>query len=365
MTSPVGIKSLAVSYPHHVRTNDYVRTRYPRIVEAVERKTLRTPWSAAADTEPANAFDRALSQYRDDPFRGTVERRALAAGESVLSLEARAARDTLGAAGVAPTDVDLMIVSSFLPDQIGVGNAAFLARELGVRGAAWNLETTCSGALVALESACALVQTRRYATALVVVSCSYSRTIDEASVLSWPAGDGAGAFLITHVPSGEGLLGMKTIHTAETCGIFFYELSTVGAAARIRMGCDARAGEVLRETSEVYLRRCCEGAAKEAGLSLSNIDFFVFNTPTAWFTSFATEVLGIAPSRTVNAYPRYGNIGPALTTANLYLAASEGRLKRGDTVLLYSIGSVSTASAAVIRWGDVRLGAAPEPGLIG
>ena len=67
--------------------------------------------------------------------------------------------------------------------------------------------------------------------------------------------------------------------------------------------------------------------------------------------------------RTISAYPLYANVGPVLMPANLHLAASLGRIAPGALVLLYSVGSVSTASAAVMRWGDVALGPEPERGL--
>ena len=85
------------------------------------------------------------------------------------------------------------------------------------------------------------------------------------------------------------------------------------------------------------------------------VAFFVFNTPTAWFAEFAAGTLGVSPSRTVDVNPKYGNIGPALLPVGLHEAAREGRIRRGDLVLCYSVGSVSTAHAAVLRWGDVAI----------
>jgi 3-oxoacyl-[acyl-carrier-protein] synthase-3 len=118
---------------------------------------------------------------------------------------------------------------------------------------------------------------------------------------------------------------------------------------------------VLRETSALHLRSCCEGAARAAGVALGDIDFFVFNTPTAWFDAFAARVLGVDRSRTISTNKLYGNIGPVWMPANLYHAACDGRVERGDLVMLYAVGSVSSASAVVMRWGDVALGPPPDP----
>jgi len=97
-------------------------------------------------------------------------------------------------------------------------------------------------------------------------------------------------------------------------------------------------------------------------VKLSEIDFFVFNTPTAWYGEFCRRSLGIPEERSVDTYPEFANVGPALLPVNLYRAAQSGRLRPGDLVLVYTIGSVSSAGALVMRWGDVALGGVGEVG---
>ncbi|MET0593244.1 MAG: 3-oxoacyl-[acyl-carrier-protein] synthase III C-terminal domain-containing protein [Polyangiaceae bacterium] len=360
-----GLVSLAVSYPKEIRTNAYFREKYPDVVGDAEQRTLAKIWAAPTDNnEAATVFDREMAPYLKDPFRGAVQRHVLAKGETSLSIELTAARQALAAARMHAADVDLLITSSFLPDAIGTGNATFLAAELGLRGAAWNLETACSSSVVGLQTAAALVRSGEYKNILVVVSCTYSREADERDSLSWFLGDGAGAFLVCATPEGEGILGGKTIHTAETCGAFQYDLEANGEKPLIRMHSGNLTGKVLRDTATVYLRTCCEGALKATGLSLRDVDFFVFNTPTAWYAKYCAGELGIDPSRTIDTYPQYGNMGPALMPTNLYRAARTGRIKRGDTVLLYAVGSASSASAAIMKWGDVALGSDPPNALV-
>jgi 3-oxoacyl-[acyl-carrier-protein] synthase-3 len=118
--------------------------------------------------------------------------------------------------------------------------------------------------------------------------------------------------------------------------------------------------KVISETAARLLRTCCEGAVAASGVTLQDIDFFVFNTPTAWFASFCTRVLGIDPERTINVYPLYANIGSALALANLYHAAKQGKIRENDLVLVYGFGAASSASACVMRWGNVALGPLPH-----
>lgn len=114
-----------------------------------------------------------------DPFRGTVERRVVSQDETSLSLEYQAAIDVLQAAKLQPEDIDLMLVTSLFPEQVTPGNAAFLAGQLGLTSAAWNIESTCTSVLVSLQTACSLVRTGEYRNVLVVVSSTYSRYTDE------------------------------------------------------------------------------------------------------------------------------------------------------------------------------------------
>ena len=356
----IGIRSLAISLPDTVRTNDYYRQKYPGVVAAAEERTLARVFAPIDPSSNTRIFDEEMQPYLADPFRGTVERRVLAPGETALMLEERAARAALAAAKMSPEDVDLMIVCSVLPDQIGPGSAAFLCAKLGLRGTAWSLESMCSGVLHALHTASTLIRAGEYRNALVVVSCTYSRNADESDTLSWFLGDAAGAFVIGRLDDGEGILGMKSIHSADTCGAFYYELTKdAGGEPRIRMRAGKNTSKQLRESGPISLQVCCKGAARAAGVTLRDIDFFVFNTPVPWYARFAARTLEIDPKRTICNYSRYANVGPALPAVNLYHAAQSGKIRKGDLVLLYTVGSVSSSGALVMRWGDVGLGPAP------
>jgi acyl carrier protein len=94
-------------------------------------------------------------------------------------------------------------------------------------------------------------------------------------------------------------------------------------------------------------------------VTLEQINFFVFNTPTAWYANVCTRALGIDPERTINLYPRYANIGPVFAIANLYHTAQAGKIRENDLVLVYTNGAAATAAAMVMRWGDVALGSVP------
>ena len=191
---PVGIRAIALSFPSIIRTNDYYRENYPELIAQAEQKTLArlfVPTASDSNSNEDDVWSQEVAPYMSDPFRGTVERRVLSPEESSLTLEYRAARDALEAANLSPDEVDLLLVTSLFPEQITPGNAAFLAGQMGLRGAAWNIESTCTSALVSLQTACSLVRTGEYRNVLVVVSTTYSRFTDVNDTLSFLSGDGA------------------------------------------------------------------------------------------------------------------------------------------------------------------------------
>ncbi len=360
MSQSVGMKSLAISVPAHVRTNDFWYENYPEIVSEAEKRIWF--WKKPKDFHEggSEAFNRAMEPYLGDPFRGVKQRRRLPDEGISLDLEADAARKALAAAGLEPKDIGLLICTSFLPDAHGIGGAAFLARELGLEGAAWNLESACSSGLISFQTACSLIQTGQYRHALVVTACTYSKGNEDVDPVSWGIGDAATAVVVGPVEEGTGYLGGKTVHSADTCGAVCHTVEvSEGKEPWLRLRPQKAAAKLLRETSEPHLLECSHGALEAAGKTLDDIDFLVVNTPLAWYPDFCARALDFDRQRTINCFPLYSNIGPALLGTNLFHAAAWGKIRPGDLVLLYTVGSVSSCSAAVVRWGDVALG--PEP----
>ncbi|MGF2037462.1 MAG: 3-oxoacyl-[acyl-carrier-protein] synthase III C-terminal domain-containing protein [Nostoc sp. CmiVER01] len=360
---PVGIRALAVSFPDIIRTNEYWQNKYPDLFTQTK---LRNPRRSKSDdfTTDNNGLDIwsiAVAPYLSDPFRGNVERRVLSSQESSLTLEYRAAKDALEAAKLAPSEVELMIVASLFCEQVGSGNATYLAEQLKLCCPAWNLESTCSSALVALQNAHALVQTGTYRNVLVVISQIGSNAVDETDTLSWSMGDGAGAFVVDLLKPNQGILGTKIVNTIATHGAYSYKLATDAQGKPRICTSTGNNASMLAETAVDFVRNCCYGATAAAGVTFDDIDFFAFNTPTAWYVDVCTRALGIDKQRTINLYPRYANIGPVLPIANLYHAAAVGKISENNLVLVYTNGAAATAAAVVMRWGDVGLGQVPAP----
>jgi 3-oxoacyl-[acyl-carrier-protein] synthase-3 len=329
------------------------------MVEEAERYSLAKLWAPEKQGKAPSAFDTAMAPYLADPFRGAVERRVRAPGETALSMEIAAARGALAACSLGVDDVDLVLVSAFVGDRLGVGDGAYLAKEMGIRAPTWNFETACSGSVVGLHMASSLVRSGDYRRVLVVVSTSNSIQCVEEDTLRWFVGDGAGAFVVEAAPPNAGVLGWKTINSIGTNDMFVIQSVPAGETTRLVTEANPNANAMARDTAEPYLRACVDGALSMAALSTKDVDFWIFNTPNAWYADFCADVIGVERSRTHSVYPRYSNIGAALMPATLYHALHEGRVRPGDLVALYSVGSTSTASAIVMRLDEVALGPYP------
>jgi 3-oxoacyl-[acyl-carrier-protein] synthase-3 len=358
------LKGLGVRFGSVVRGNDYYREHYQDVIDNATQKSLAKAFSPADGSAASRAYDEEMGRYLSDPFRGTVERRILAAGETALSLSEGAARDALAAAKVAPKDIDLILCASWLPEYfVAPGDAVFLAQALGVKVPAWNIESACSSGLVILQMAHAMIASRQFRRVLCVVSSTNSRHTAPNDSLGWISSDGAAAAVVEAVDeaNGEGILGTFSVNTAETCGVFVHELVAAdNGKGAVRMQVGSVGTKALREsTGPELVKRCCEGAAKASGATLADIRFYGFSTPLAWFSSLCVKALEIDPARTLNLFPRFANVGAPFPLVNLYFGAQQGLLKPGDLGLIYTVGSVSSAGAMVVRWGDVGLGPTP------
>jgi len=352
-----GISSLAVCFPQTIRTNEYWQQKYPEL--AAPPRKQRTARNKSNLNRELDIWSEEVAPYLRDPFRGNVERRVVGQNESALTLEYNAARDALNAVQLDPEQIDLIIISSLFSKQAIAGNAVRLAKKLNLNIPAWNLESTCSSVLVALQNACALIKSGQYKRILIVTSHLGSSSVDEQDTLAWSMGDGAGALIVEQLEAKQGILGTKIVNTASTDGAYTQEISVDSQGSPSIVTRTGENASMSALTAVDFVRTCCQGAAVNAGVSLQDIDYFVFNTPTAWYASVCARALAIKPEKVINLYPRYANIGSVYPIANLYHAGLSQKITPDSLVLVYSNGAGATAIAHIMRWGDASLGSIP------
>jgi 3-oxoacyl-[acyl-carrier-protein] synthase III len=264
--------------------------------------------------------------------------------ERLATHAAAAARQALERAGVTPAQVDLVVVATTTADELMPGAAPLVAHELGAFGAgAFDVGAACTGFLSALTVGAAQVETGRVRTAVVIGADLMSRVLDPddrstAAVFA----DGAGAVVLQAVP-GPSRLGPVVLGSdGDGAG----HITIPRSDGRIRM----LGHDTFRE-AVAHLTLATEQAVRAAGITLDEIDRFVYHQANGRILSAVGDRLGLDPERVVDCIAEYGNTCAATLPLALAHAADHGQLHDGDLVLLGAFGAGFTWGAGVLEWG--------------
>ncbi len=289
---------------------------------------------------------------------GIRERRFAAQEEALSDLALPAARASLRQAGVEGSSLDLVIVATVTPDMVFPSTAALLADQLGAGdAAAYDLSAGCTGFMYALAQAFGMIAGGLAEKALVVGGDVLSKVIDltdrSTCVLF---GDGAGAAVIERVEDG-GFLGFEL--GADGAGGVDLSLPAGGSRRPATADTVARgehyvhmngrqvfkfATRVLVSSAQSILDRC--------GLSVDDVDVYVPHQANVRIIDHAVAKLGIPEDRVVVNVDRYGNTSSASIPLALADAVAEGRVHRGDTVLMTGMGAGLTWGSTILRWTE-------------
>ncbi|MBC7324659.1 MAG: ketoacyl-ACP synthase III [Moorella sp. (in: Bacteria)] len=294
---------------------------------------------------------------------GIRERRVADATTAASDLAVPAAARALAMAGIPAEDVELIIVATVTPDTFFPAAACLVQERLGARrAAAFDLSAGCSGFIYALATASQFIAAGFYRTALVIGVEVLSKIInwqDRNTCVLF--GDGAGAVVLQAVPPGEGILGL---HLGADGG--GGDLLCIPAGGSRLPASEAtvqnRLHTIYMNGPEVFkfaVRIMSEASLKaleQAGLSKADIDFLIPHQANIRIIEAATKRLGLAPEKVYVNLDRYGNMSSASIPVALDEAYREGRLNRGDRVVLVAFGAGLSWGAAVLNWGL----AAPE-----
>ena len=275
---------------------------------------------------------------------GVRERRHVGAGETLTSLATAAAVETLERSGVAAEELDSVIVATTTADERMPNAAPLVAAEIGAKQAsAFDVGTACTGFVTALSLAAAQVESGRARSVLVIGADAMSRILDhDDKRTAGLFGDGAGAVLVS-ATDGRGRIGPVPMASDGDLS----ELVRVPAdEGVIRMNGPDTYREAVARLVEVTL-----DAVHGAGLSLIEIDLFVYHQANSRILRAVGERLGLDPDRVVDTVPSYGNTSAASIPIALAVAERDGRLKPGSTALLAAFGAGITWGATTVQWG--------------
>lgn len=274
--------------------------------------------------------------------------------ETTASLGEAAARDALANAGLTPADIDLIVLATSTPNNTFPATAVEIQNRLGMHhGFAYDMQAVCSGFVYAIQNADLHLRGGNVKRALVIGAETFSRILDwndrSTCVLF---GDGAGAVVLEAV-EGEGTIADHGILAASlrSDGSHREKLyvdggpSTTGTVGHLRME-----GREVFKHAVGMITDVIEAVFSQAGITAEDIDWFVPHQANKRIIDASAKKLGIADEKVVITVDRHGNTSAASVPLALHTAVSDGRIKKGDLVLLEAMGGGFTWGAVLVRW---------------
>jgi 3-oxoacyl-[acyl-carrier-protein] synthase-3 len=281
---------------------------------------------------------------------GIRERRRARPDERLSDYATRAGARALEAAGVDAANLDLVIVATLSQDELTPNTAPIVAHNLGAtRAGAFDVGAACTAFLAALAQGCANIESGRAQHVLVIGADFVTRLVDYSDKRSAPLfGDAAGAVVLGPSDGGHGDRGAIGPIVLGADGSHAKTLFATIAERKVRMDGPEVFRHAVARMSEVTL-----DAVARAGLTLADIDLFVFHQANARITRALGERLGLDPDRVVECIETIGNASAATLPVGLATALTDGRLQPGANVLLAAFGAGFTWGGGVVRWGGV------------
>jgi 3-oxoacyl-[acyl-carrier-protein] synthase-3 len=319
---PISITGLGAHVPDRVLTNDELSTLVDTSDEWIMERT------------------------------GIRERRIAAPEEALTDIALPAAREALAQARVEAKDVDLLVCATVTPDMMFPTSSALLADALGApHAAAYDLLAGCTGFMYAVAQAYGMIAGGLAERALVVGGDVLSRILDwtDRSTLVL-FGDGAGAVVLERVQQ-PGFLGFEL--GADGAG--GVHLSLPGSGSR-RIDDGTGNGLVHMNGREVFkfatrvLVSSAEAVLERCGVSVGDVDVYVPHQANVRIMDHAAQKLGIPRERMVVNVDRYGNTSSGSIPLALADAQRDGRLTKGDLVLMTGMGAGLTWGSGLIEW---------------
>jgi 3-oxoacyl-[acyl-carrier-protein] synthase-3 len=280
---------------------------------------------------------------------GIRERSQAAPDERLSDYATRAAAAALERAGVAPSEVELVVVATTTPDELQPNVAPLVADALGTPGAgAFDIGSGCTGFVSALAMVTSQVETRRVERAVVVGADFITRINNYDDRRIGPLfADGAGAVVVGPASDGADGTGAGVIGpiVLGSDGSQAMTILVRNEERKIHMDGPEVFRHAVNRMSEVTLE-----ALARAGLELGDIDLFVYHQANARITRSLGERLSLPAEKVVDVIENYGNSSTATLPIGLQAALDDGRLRPGSIVLLSAFGSGLTWGAGVIRW---------------
>ncbi|HWC62954.1 MAG TPA: beta-ketoacyl-ACP synthase III, partial [Rhizomicrobium sp.] len=285
---------------------------------------------------------------------GIRERRIVKDGEKTSDLALAASRAALMDAGIDAGELDLIICCTTTPDETFPATATVIQSKLGMaHGAAFDLQAVCSGFIYGLSVADNMIRGGQANTVLLIGAESMSRLLDWSDRSTCVLfGDGAGAVVLSGYDgkgdnSDQGILNTRLFSDGRLHDMLYVDggPSSTRTTGHLRM----QGREVFRH-AVTNISAAITASADAAGVPVSAIDWFVPHQANQRILDGTAKKLGISPDKVISTVAVHGNTSAASVPLALETAVRDGRIKKGDLVMLEAMGGGFTWGSALLRW---------------
>jgi 3-oxoacyl-[acyl-carrier-protein] synthase-3 len=318
--------------------------------------TVRSVIAGTGSALPARKVDNAeLAATVDTTDEWIVSRTGIRSrhiageGETTATLAAAAARAALEQAGLEASEIDLIVLATATPDQTFPSSATKVQAMLGIDDCiAFDVHAVCTGFLYALSVADSMLRSGNAKSALVIGAETFSRILDwEDRATCVLFGDGAGALVLRAAEGESGILATRLHADGRHNDMLFVDggPSTTGTVGKLRM----KGREVFRH-AVINLADVLNEVLEVAGLDASDVDWVVPHQANARILDATAKKIGVPAEKVVVTVDRHANTSAASVPLALDVAVRDGRIQRGDIIVLEAMGGGFTWGAAALKY---------------
>lgn len=288
---------------------------------------------------------------------GIRQRHIAEDGQFTSDLALAAAERAIDHAGIAVDDIDLVILATTTPDQTFPSTATKVQARLGMsNGAAFDIQAVCSGFLYGISTADAFIRSGQAKTVLLIGAETFSRILDwEDRSTCVLFGDGAGAVVLQASANGAGSghnqeRGILSTHLHSDGKLNDLLYVDGGPSSTQTVGHVRMVGREVFRHAVTNLAAVVDEALDANGLERDDISWIVPHQANKRILDSTARKLGVSPERVVTTVDRHANTSAASIPLALDAAVKDGRIKRGDLLLLEAMGGGLTWGSALVRW---------------
>jgi len=285
---------------------------------------------------------------------GIRQRHIAAPGEKTSDMAIKAAERAIAQAGIAATDIDLIVLATATPDETFPATACRVQQALGITGgAAFDVQAVCSGFIFAMATADNFLKAGQFKTALVIGAETFSRIIDWTDRTTCVLfADGAGALILRAEEGAGDTLDRGVLTTHLHSDGRYHDMLYVdgGPSSTQTTGHLKMLGKEVFRHAVVNLSDVVKETLAAVNMTADQIDWLVPHQANKRIIDGTAKKLGMTTEKVVMTVDHHGNTSAASVPLALSEAVADGRIKRGDVVLMEAMGGGFTWGSALVRW---------------